>query len=80
MVKENRDYLEMAFRSIQCFSDDGKLQVHELDELLKIALRDGVVDNNEKRVLGKILGRLNPAELTQEMQDKIAQMKSMLDL
>lgn len=80
MVKESRDYLEMAFRSIHCFSDDGRLQVHELDEMLKIAFRDGVVDNNEKRVLGKILSRLNPAELTQEMQDRIAQIKSTLDL
>ena len=79
-MKESRDYLEMAFRSIQCFSDDGKLNVHELDQLIGIALRDGIVDDNEKRVLGKILSRLNPSELDQEMQDKISQIKTMYAL
>ena len=27
MTNENRDYLEMAFRSIECFANDGTLKV-----------------------------------------------------
>lgn len=70
-MTENRDYLELAFRSIQCFSDDGQLQVSELQQLLDIALRDGVVDHNEKRVLRSILRRLTSEELNPEMLAKI---------
>ncbi|WP_068828838.1 hypothetical protein [Pseudomonas sp. BMS12] len=77
-MQESRDYLEMAFRSIKCFADDGKLLVHELDSLVDIARRDGVVDDNEKRILAGIIARLNPAELTSEMQAKIADLRGEL--
>ena len=73
-MKESRDYLEMAFRSIRCFADDGKLLVHELESLVDIARRDG----NEKRILQGIIERLNPAELTEAMQAKIANLRSEL--
>ncbi len=33
---ENRDYLELTFRSIQCFSDDGKLGAQEFESLIAI--------------------------------------------
>ncbi len=76
MAQESRDYLEMAFRSIECFSNDGKLCVDELDKLVNIALRDGVVDENEKRVLRNIFSRLTPAELTPEMLLRIEQLRA----
>lgn len=68
---ESRDYLEMTFRSINCFSDDGKLDVNELDSLVEIAMRDGEIDDNEKRVLRNIIDRLTDAELTEEMQARV---------
>lgn len=52
---ESRDYLEISFRSIECFSNDGKLDVKELGEILSIAERDQVIDDNEKRVLANII-------------------------
>ncbi|MFT3735973.1 MAG: hypothetical protein QM776_13255 [Rhodocyclaceae bacterium] len=70
-MTESRDYLEIAFRSIECFSDDGKLRVDELQKLVDIALRDGVVDANEKRVLRNIMRRLKTDELTPEMLSRI---------
>ncbi|GLS27896.1 hypothetical protein [Marinibactrum halimedae] len=77
---ESRDYLEITFRSINCFADDGKLDVKELDSLVCIALRDGVVDENEKRVLRNIIERLSPQELTIEMQAKITELKEQFDI
>lgn len=74
-MKESRDYLEMAWRSIECFSNDGTLRVDELQRLLDIALKDGVVDDNEKRILRRIVGKLNPAELTVEMQAQLAELR-----
>lgn len=70
---EPRDYLEMTFRSIQCFANDGRLDVHELGALLDIAERDGVVDDNEIRVLQKIIAQVRPEEIDQAMRDKLAE-------
>ena len=67
MTSEKRDYLEMAYRSIECFANDGTLKADELKQIVDIALRDGVVDENEKRVLRSIFAKLNPQELTPEM-------------
>lgn len=78
MSKESRDYLEISFRSIRLFADDGTLSIRDLQEIIDIALRDGVVDANEKRVLGGILGRLRPEELTPEMQCKLESLKQKL--
>ena len=70
---EPRDYLEMSFRSIQCFADDGRLDVEELGQLLDIAERDGAIDENEIRVLKKIIAQIKPEEVDQAMRDKIAE-------
>lgn len=72
-MSESRDYLEMSFRSIQCFADDGRLDVQELGSLLDIAERDGVIDDNEIRVLTRIIARIKPQELDQPMRDKLAE-------
>ncbi|TBU71868.1 hypothetical protein [Phytopseudomonas daroniae] len=72
-MSESRDYLEMSFRSIQCFADDGRLDVQELGSLLDIAERDGVIDDNEIRVLTRIIARIKPEELDQPMCDKLAE-------
>ncbi|TBU80754.1 hypothetical protein DNK06_09680 [Pseudomonas daroniae] len=72
-MSESRDYLEMSFRSIQCFADDGRLDVQELGSLLDIAERDGVIDDNEIRVLTRIIARIKPEELDQPMRDKLAE-------
>ena len=74
-MKENKDYLELTYKSINCFADDGRLDVDELNQLLSVALRDGVIDNNEQRVLENIFNRLTDAELTEEMQQKIKQIR-----
>ena len=70
---EPRDYLEMTFRSIQCFANEGRLDVHELGALLDIAERDGAIDDNEIRVLKKIIAQIKPEEIDQAMRDKLAE-------
>ncbi|MGI1677130.1 MAG: hypothetical protein K6L75_00210 [Cellvibrionaceae bacterium] len=79
-MSENTDYLEMTFRSINCFSDDGKLNVNELDMLLGIALRDGVVDDNEKRVIANIISKLTPKDLNQELTNRVEEIKQLLSI
>lgn len=77
---DSRDYLEITFRSINCFADDGKLDVNELNSLVDIALRDGEVDENEKRVLRNVIARLKDAELTDEMRSKILDLRELFDI
>lgn len=75
-MAESRDYLEIASRSIACFGNDGKLQIDEFGKLVDIALRDGVVDENEKRVLRNILRRLKADELTPPVLAKIEEVRA----
>lgn len=77
---EKRDYLEITFRSIQCFADDGKLDINELDSLVDIALKNGVIDDNEKRVLRNIIARLEDIDLTSEMRSKIQDLREYYDI
>lgn len=74
-MSESRDYLEMTYKSINCFADDGKLDVNDLNEIFSIAKRDGVVDDNERRVLGNIIKRITAAELTDEMQQRMEEIR-----
>ena len=78
MTKESRDYLEMAYRSIECFSNDGTLKVDELKQIVDIATRDGVVDENEKRILRNIVKRLKPEELTPEIRQALDRLTATL--
>lgn len=73
-MSESRDYLEITYKSINCFANDGKLDAGELGKLLAIAERDGVIDDNEKRVLRAIVKRVNPSEIDSEMQKKLAEL------
>ncbi|WP_062062435.1 hypothetical protein [Cellvibrio sp. OA-2007] len=70
-MTEVRDYLEMSFQSIQCFSSDGKLDAYELGKILAIAEKDGVIDQNEIRVLRNIISRIKPHEVDDAMRKKL---------
>ena len=70
-MKEQHSHLEIAITSIACFQDDGRLDVSELDKLVSIAERDGVIDPEEARVLDSIINRLEPAELDAVMLARV---------
>lgn len=77
-MSESRDYLELSFRSIQCFADDGKLDAKELGELVRIAERDGVIDANEIRVLRNIISRIKPGEIDDAMRRRLVEIERKL--
>lgn len=70
------DTSEMIFRTIQCFSDDGRLDVEELNQIVKIALADGIVDAEEKSVLRNIIFNLTSKDLTPDMWIRVEQLIS----
>ena len=65
-------YIEIAYSSIRVFSDDGQLDLGELNFLLGLALRDSVVDDEEKRVLAKIFAQAELGKLAPQVKDRIA--------
>lgn len=77
-MSTSRDYLELSFRSIQCFADDGKLDAKELGELVRIAERDGVIDENEIRVLRNIISRIKPEEVDDAMKRRLSEIERKL--
>ncbi len=70
-MTESKDYIEMAFRSIECFSNDGKLNTKALDDVIRIAERDGVIDQNEIRVLQKNISKIKPEEVDSRVRQKL---------
>ncbi len=71
-----RSHLEIAVLSINVFSDDGKLDLAELEKLLAVALRDDVVDEDEKRVLGNILTRAERDGVAADVQTRIDEVRA----
>ncbi|MBL4660295.1 MAG: hypothetical protein JKY19_08060 [Alcanivoracaceae bacterium] len=79
-MAESRDYLEMSFRSIECFANDGKLDAEELGAIFAIAEKDGEIDQNEIRVLKKIISLIRPSELDDAMKQKLSEISEKIDL
>lgn len=77
-MKESRDYLELSFRSVSCFGNDGRLDAAELDELIGIAERDGKIDANETRVLKSIIDRIRPDEIDAAMKARLEALSAKL--
>lgn len=78
-MPEARDYLEMSFRSIHCFSNDGKLDAAELGKILEIAEKDGKIDANEMRVLHKIISHIKPHEVDDAMRAKMLEIDNKIN-
>lgn len=68
-------HIAMALASIQCFTDDGVLDVEEVNFLLGMALADGHVDAEEKRVLHNIFSKISQAEVSEKTWQRIEEVK-----
>ncbi|MBI5830987.1 MAG: hypothetical protein HZB16_01580 [Armatimonadetes bacterium] len=70
-MSDMASHLEIAIASIQCFTNDGTLDEGELGFLLGLALRNDEVDEDEKRVLGSIFGKVAEADVTPVVWQRI---------
>ncbi len=69
------NHLQIAIASIQCFTDDGTLDIGELNYLLGMATADNVITENEKEVLASIFKRVAKKDVTTTVWDRIAEIK-----
>ena len=68
-----KDHIQMALKSVEGFADGGKLNTEKLAEILDIAERDEVIDQDEIRVLRSIISRIDPADVDNSMRAKLAE-------
>jgi hypothetical protein len=74
MAKES-SYIELAYSAIPVFADDGTLDMEELNFLLGIALKDGQIDEDEKRVLQNVFKQVEEHEVTPKVWARINEIK-----
>ena len=74
-MQEAKSYIEIALESIQAFANDGRLDAAELQRMLDIALRDGQIDADESRVLGKIILQAEKGPVAADVQALIAKIR-----
>lgn len=73
-------HLRVALASIQCFTDDGTLDVGEINFLLGLARADGQVDDDEKRVLSNIFNKVNENQVDRGTWKRIQEVKKDLEI
>jgi hypothetical protein len=71
---------EMIARALEGFRSEGKLDVSELDQILGLAMEDGVMDEGEKKALINILFNLTSSDLTPELWAKVEQLIQQFEL
>jgi hypothetical protein len=66
-------HLQIASAAMGVFANDGTIDRRELEYLLSLALRDGQIDPDEKRVLASILDRVPRREVSPELWQRIGE-------
>ncbi len=79
-MAQTASHIELAYSSIPVFVDDGTLDMEELNFLLGIALKDGEIDDDEKRVLRNIFKQLTEQDVTPKVWMRINEIKKKYDL
>jgi len=69
--EQDNSTMELAYASLALFADDGALDMQEVDTLLDVALRDGVITDGEKDVLRGVFNRLTEPDVTAEVWQRI---------
>lgn len=69
--KKSSSHIDLALYSIKVFGNDGTIDQGELSELLRIALLDGQIDDDEKETLANIFGKVSEWEVTPKVWNDI---------
>ena len=73
------DHIELAYSSIRVFTDDGTIDMEELNFLMGIALRDNEIDKNEKRVLNDIFSQVTKDKVSPKVWDRMQSIRQKYD-
>ena len=70
-MTKKRDHIDLAHYSVEVFANDRILTENELDNMIDIILRDGVIDQDEERVFKFLISALKSYDITPPMREKI---------
>jgi hypothetical protein len=79
-VTNPHSHIEIAFESIRVFTDNGQLDLEEFNFLLGLALRDQLVDEDEKRVLANVFRQAEKSGLSSIVRARIAKARVAHDI
>ena len=68
-------HLEIAAASVRVFANDGRLDMAELEHLLSVAMRDGSVNDDERRVLASIFRHIRQDQVTPSVWARMAEIR-----
>ena len=80
MMIKRSDWQAMKTHAFACFKSDGRLQVHELEQVVAIGCRDGDFDDLEKSILVNIISKLTRADLDDAMWAKVDELIQKFEL
>ena len=66
----------MQYSFLRVFANDGTIDAEELAMLERLALRDGIVDDDERTVLRRIFSRVLPDTVSPSVWDEICRFKT----
>ena len=69
--EQDNSTIELAYASLALFADDGALDMEEVNTLLDVALRDGIISNGEKDVLRGVFNRLTEPDVSAQVWQRI---------
>lgn len=73
-----RELAEYAF--LQVFENDDTIDEVDFLFIKRLALSDGVVDDEERRVLSRIFGRVDQRRVSAEVWESIVMLKARFDI
>ncbi len=79
-MTQGSDSEKMLRQSLDSFRDDGVLDLEELEEIINIALADGVMDAAERAVLKNVIYNLTSRDLTPEMWERVEELIELYNL
>ena len=74
------DWKAMKQQAFDAFATDGRMSVHELEQIVNIGLSDGDFDKQERQVLINIISSLTRADMNDAMWLKVDELIHKFDL
>jgi len=68
---EIRHNVELAYASFAVFADDGTIDAGELNFILGLALQDGKISEEERRILNNVFNRIHEEDVSSAVWERI---------
>lgn len=80
MSEEGKAKQIMSYSFLVAFANDGTLDKGEVEFMEKLALKDGVVDEEEKKVFRHIFSRVEKATVAEDTWQEICRFRKDYDI